>query len=109
NPTGIPISARRLLSHCELVSRFCPLVSSLPTEMISAFMGVTTLGARARLARIARQFDAHQLDPPGEAGATPALPGSHEPAFGLEALFATCTTLLQEFGHGPVGQRRTVL
>src|SRR6202047_4345246 len=36
--TAIPISARRWLSHWLLVSRFWPLVNSLPTEMISAFM-----------------------------------------------------------------------
>ena len=37
-PTGMPISARRRLSHWLLVSRFWPLVSSLPIEMISAFI-----------------------------------------------------------------------
>src|SRR5438105_12807516 len=37
-PTARPSSASRRLSHWALVSRFCPLVSSLPTEMISAFM-----------------------------------------------------------------------
>ena len=34
-PTAMPISARRWLSHWLLVSRFWPLVSSLPMEMIS--------------------------------------------------------------------------
>src|SRR5262245_54341171 len=38
--TGMPTSASRRLSHCELVSRFWPLVSSLPMETISAFMEV---------------------------------------------------------------------
>src|SRR5438477_6953237 len=37
-PTAIPISASRWLSHWLLVSRFWPLVNSVPTEMISAFM-----------------------------------------------------------------------
>src|SRR5438132_1445022 len=37
-PTPTPISARRWLSHWLLVSRFCPLVSSLPMEIISVFM-----------------------------------------------------------------------
>src|SRR5881275_3656828 len=34
----MPISARRRLSHWLFVSRFWPLVSSLPIEIISAFM-----------------------------------------------------------------------
>src|SRR5262245_51510552 len=34
----MPISAKRRLSHWVLVSRFWPLVSSLPIEMISARM-----------------------------------------------------------------------
>src|SRR5262249_15270218 len=38
-PTGMPTSASRRLSHWLLVSRFWPLVNSLPMEMISAFMG----------------------------------------------------------------------
>ena len=38
-PTGMPISASRRLSHWQFVSRFCPLVNSLPMERISAFMG----------------------------------------------------------------------
>ena len=37
-PTGTPISARRRLSHWLLVSRFWPLVISLPMEMISLFI-----------------------------------------------------------------------
>src|ERR1700749_4459605 len=37
-PTAMPISARRRLSHWLLVSRFWPLVSSLPMERISHFM-----------------------------------------------------------------------
>src|SRR5262249_32121548 len=35
---GMPISASRRASHWKLVSRFCPLVISLPIEMISAFI-----------------------------------------------------------------------
>src|SRR5262249_18967235 len=38
-PTGMPASARRRLSHWLLVSRFWPLVSSLPMDRISAFTG----------------------------------------------------------------------
>src|SRR5579864_3676745 len=34
----MPISASRWLSHWLLVSRFCPLVISVPMEMISVFM-----------------------------------------------------------------------
>ena len=41
----MPISASLWLSHWEFVSRFCPLVSSLPMEMISAFMGQSFYGA----------------------------------------------------------------
>ena len=37
-PTAMPISASRRLSHWLLVSRFWPLVSSLPMERISHFM-----------------------------------------------------------------------
>src|SRR5262249_14702577 len=37
-PTGMPISARRRLSHWLLVSRFWPLVNSLPIDRISVFM-----------------------------------------------------------------------
>ena len=36
--TGTPISANRRLSQRLLVSRFWPLVISLPMEMTSAFM-----------------------------------------------------------------------
>src|SRR5262249_40386424 len=36
----MPISASRRESHWLLVSRLCPLVSSVPIEMISAFMYV---------------------------------------------------------------------
>ena len=46
-PTATPISARRRLSHWLLVSRFWPLVSSLPMETISVFMGAGVWG-RAR-------------------------------------------------------------
>src|ERR1700736_300944 len=48
-PTGTPISARRRLSHWLLVSRFWPLVSSLPTERISHFMGTAGPGPGERL------------------------------------------------------------
>src|SRR5262245_3899060 len=34
----MPNDVSRRLSHCELVSRFCPVVSSLPMAMISACM-----------------------------------------------------------------------
>src|SRR5207248_221882 len=44
-PTAMPISASRRLSHWLLVSRFWPLVSSLPIERISVSMrGVGFLG-----------------------------------------------------------------
>ena len=36
--TGMPSSASSRLSHWLLVSSFCPLVSSVPMAMISAFM-----------------------------------------------------------------------
>ena len=38
NATGMPISASRRLSHWQFVSRFWPLVSSVPMEMISTFI-----------------------------------------------------------------------
>ena len=43
-PTATPTSARRRLSHWLLVSRFWPLVSSLPMERISLFMGTGDRG-----------------------------------------------------------------
>src|SRR5262249_18790234 len=64
---------------------------------------------RGRPARFARQFDALRLSPPAEAGGTPALPGSHVPAFRLEALFTAGAAILQKFGHGPIRERRFVL
>ena len=48
-PTATPISARRRLSHWLLVSRFWPLVSSLPIERISVFMGAGGRGPGERL------------------------------------------------------------
>ena len=65
-PTATPISARRRLSHWLLVSRFWPLVSSLPMERISLFMGPGSGAGRAAI--------------------IPAAPPSAPSAAGLERL-----------------------
>src|SRR5262249_44361711 len=75
-PTGMPTSARRRLSHWLLVSRFWPLVISLPMEMISAFMG----GPRGAPPRgRAHPPPSRSPGPPAEAKGRPAPQGPPPP------------------------------